>query len=174
MIKQLKNVIPFIIIAILLFAFSLFNKYFIKAKKVQDVSINKIVSDKVLNNDISDIDYTLLIKNLNELDNTIKLKLVTDEGKKKKVDYYNSAANIYQNKLTEILYILSKKLNNDDYAKILTDIGELNKKIDSEIESISMKYESSIDVEYYSAKYEFEAKQKKCRTLLEQYKGYLK
>lgn len=174
MIKQLKTIVPFIIIAFILLILSLLNKYFVKAEIIPDVSINKIVSDKVLKNDITDINYILLLKNLDELDDTIKIKLATDEGKKRKIDYYNAASEIYQNKLNEILYILDKKLINDDYVKLMSDINKFNKKIDDDMELISMKYESSIDVEYYSAKNIFESKQKKCHSLLEQYKEFLK
>ena len=174
-IKNNMNSIFFIFLLILFFIILTYiNQNFIKSSFAFEAEVYKNdLVNKIDSNNISDIDYKYLLKDLDNIDIILKEQLSLDLDKNRKSKYYAVAENVYTNKINEITRILNEKLDDEDFERLLLDLDDFQKNIDFAIEDIQNKLESSTDIKLYINKYLYEEKQKKCREVLETYKGFL-
>ena len=140
--------------------------------------INKNIFPKNINPNLlcfcEEIDYDFIVKDLDSIDDILKEQVNLEMDRVKKTNYYKIAENIYSNKINEIVRVLFDKLDEEDYALLESDIEEFQKNIDFAITNLDNTIESSVEFEFYKNKYLYEEKQKKCRDILETYKGFLK
>ena len=169
-----KNLAIILLVVIILLIFTFINQSFLKNGKsgFNDIYSNEL-SKMISSNDLSDIDYDYINKDLNSIDNILNEQVNLDLDKVKKTKYYSIAENIYSQKINEIVRILNDKLDNEDFFRLELDLEEFQKNIDFAISDLKDTLDSSIEFEFYKNKYLFEEKQKKCRDILETYKGFL-
>ena len=173
-----KNIIKKIIILVFIISALLIltyiNQNYIKNNTLfhDDLYKNEL-SEKINSNDIDDINYAFLNSDLNSIDDILKEQLNSDVDRLRKTKYYAIAENIYSNKINEITRILTDKLDDEDFLRLQLDLEEFQKNIDFAIIDLDNNIESSVEFEYYKNKYLYEEKQKKCRDILETYKGFL-
>ena len=169
-----KNLAIILLVVIILLIFTFINQSFLKNGQsgFNDIYSNEL-SKKISSNDLSDIDYDYINKDLNSIDNILNEQVNLDLDKVKKTKYYSIAENIYSQKINEIVRILNDKLDNEDFFRLELDLEEFQKNIDFAISDLKDTLDSSIEFEFYKNKYLFEEKQKKCRDILETYKGFL-
>ena len=170
----LKKTIILIIIIVILLILTFINQNYIR----NDVFFNNDLyknelAEKINNNDIDDVNYDFLNNDLNSIDDILKEQLNSDVDRLRKTKYYEIAENIYSNKINEITGILTDKLDDEDFLRLQLDLEEFQKNIDFAISDLEKNIESSVEFEYYKNKYLYEEKQKKCRDILETYKGFL-
>ena len=169
-----KNLAIILLVVIILFIFTFINQNFLKNGQsgFNDIYTNELAK-KITNNELSDIDYDYINKDLNSIDDILNEQVNLDLDKVKKTKYYSIAENIYSQKINEIVRILNDKLDNEDFFRLELDLEEFQKNIDFAISDLRDTLDSSIEFEFYKNKYLFEEKQKKCRDILETYKGFL-
>ena len=169
-----KNLAIILFVVIILLIFTIINQSFLKNGQsgFNDIYSNEL-SKKISSNDLSDINYDYINKDLNSIDNILNEQVNLDLDKVKKTKYYSIAENIYSQKINEIVRILNDKLDNEDFFRLELDLEEFQKNIDFAISDLKDTLDSSIEFEFYKNKYLFEEKQKKCRDILETYKGFL-
>ena len=169
-----KNLAIILLVVIILLIFTFINQSFLKNGQsgFNDIYSNEL-SKKISSNDLSDIDYDYINKDLNSIDNILNEQVNLDLDKVKKTKYYSIAENIYSQKINEIVRILNDKLDNEDFFRLELDLEEFQKNIDFAISDLKDTLDSSIEFEFYKNKDLFEEKQKKCRDILETYKGFL-
>lgn len=178
LIKIIKNnlksifVIFFVVFVLLLLTF--INQFFIKDSLVQEEELyENMLAKRISQNDVENIDYNFLDKDLKSIDDILKEQLALDLDRNRKSKYYSVAEKIYSEKINEIIRILNEKLDDEDFNRLQLDLDEFQRNIDYATLDIKNTLESSVDVEFYTNKYMYEEKQKKCRELLEMYKGFL-
>ena len=171
----IKNFIVIFSIVLVLLLISVVNKIFIKNKqnRIDNLYKNELAT-KITNNDLADVNYDYLNKDLNSIDNILKEQVSLDVDKIRKTKYYNIAEEIYENKINEIVRVLNDKLDDEDFYRLELDLDEFQKNIDFAIMDLKNNIDSSIEFEFYKNKYLYEEKQKKCRDILETYSGFLK
>jgi len=169
-----KNILVIFSIVALLIIISLVNQYFFKNRQynINDIYTNEL-SNKIINNDLSDVNYDFLNKDLNSIDDILNEQVNLDLDKVKKTKYYAVAESIYSQKINEIVRVLNEKLDDEDFYRLELDLEEFQKNIDFAISDLNDTIDSSIEFEFYKNKYLYEEKQKKCRDILETYKGFL-
>ncbi len=169
-----KKIFILVIIIAILLLLTFINQNYIKNDILfsDDLYKNEL-SEKINNNDIDDINYDFLYKDLNSIDDILKEQLNSDVDRLRKTKYYAIAENIYSNKINEITRILTDKLDDEDFLRLQLDLEEFQKNIDFAISDLEKNIESSVELDYYKNKYMYEEKQKKCRDILETYKGFL-
>ncbi|MBP3200245.1 MAG: hypothetical protein J6M39_01150 [Lachnospiraceae bacterium] len=169
-----KKIFILVIIIAILLLLTFINQNYIKNDILfsDDLYKNEL-SEKINNNDIDDINYDFLYKDLNSIDDILKEQLNSDIDRLRKTKYYAIAENIYSNKINEITRILTDKLDDEDFLRLQLDLEEFQKNIDFAISDLEKNIESSVELDYYKNKYMYEEKQKKCRDILETYKGFL-
>ena len=69
--------------------------------------------------------------------------------------------------------VFNSRLDDEDFERLLVDLDDFDKNLDFAVEDMNRTLESRFDKEYYTNKYLYEEKQKKCREILEAYKGFL-
>lgn len=170
----LKNILIIFAIVIILAIITFINQYFFKNRQynINDVYTNEL-SNKIINNDLSGVNYDFINKDLNSIDNILNEQVNLDLDKVKKTKYYSVAESIYSQKINEIVRVLNEKLDNEDFYRLELDLDEFQKNIDFAISDLNDTLDSSIEFEFYKNKYLYEEKQKKCRDILESYKGFL-
>lgn len=169
-----KNILIIFSIVALLIIITLVNQYFFKNRQynINDIYTNEL-SNKIINNDLSDVNYDFLNKDLNSIDDILNEQVNLDLDKVKKTKYYSVAESIYSQKINEIVRVLNEKLDDEDFYRLELDLEEFQKNIDFAISDLNDTIDSSIEFEFYKNKYLYEEKQKKCRDILETYKGFL-
>lgn len=169
-----KNLGVILLVVLALIIITFVNQNFFKNSQsgFNDLYTNEL-SKKITNNDLADVDYDYIIKDLNSIDDILNEQVNLDLDKVKKTKYYSVAENIYSQKINEIVRILNDKLDNEDFYRLELDLDEFQKNIDFAISDLKDTLDSSIEFEFYKNKYLFEEKQKKCRDILETYKGFL-
>ena len=169
-----KNILVIFSIVALLIIITLVNQYFFKNRQynINDIYTNEL-SNKIINNDLSDVNYDFLNKDLNSIDDILNEQVNLDLDKVKKTKYYAVAESIYSKKINEIVRVLNEKLDDEDFYRLELDLEEFQKNIDFAISDLNDTIDSSIEFEFYKNKYLYEEKQKKCRDILETYKGFL-
>ena len=174
-IKYNKKVILGIIIVIaLLIIITSINQRFINGTFVfKEKLYENELAKKVTNNDVADVTYDFLNDDLNSIDGILKEQLSLDIDKNKKCEYYRIAKDVYTEKINELTMVFSSRLDDEDFERLLIDLDDFEKNLDFAIEDMDRTLESSFDKEYYTNKYLYEEKQKKCREILEAYKGFL-
>lgn len=169
-----KSLLAILIIVLILIIITLINQNLIKNNYSFNYSVySNELSKKIENNDLADVDYNFLSKDLNEIDEILKDELSLDVDRIKKTEYYKKAEEIYTNKINEYIRVLNDKLDNEDFYRLELDLEDFQKNIDFAITDFENTLESSIDFEFYKNRYLYEEKQKKCRDILELYKGFL-
>lgn len=171
--NYIKNLIRILCIVFVLLVITLINIFNKNIAERPEVLYKNELSTKITNNDINDINYEFLNKDLNSIDDILKEQLSLELDTRKKTQYYMKAQEIYSQKINEYMMVLNYKLDDEDFHRLELDIDDFQKNIDSAIEDISITLDSSIDIELYTNKYLYEEKQKKCREILESYKGFL-
>lgn len=132
------------------------------------------LTKKINSNDISDVDFDFINKNLNMLDDYIGKEIEKkDYDLKKKSSVYEASEKIYENMMIEIRYVLNEKLDDEDFKLLEKDLDEFNKNLDFAIEDIGNTIKSTIEADYYINKYKYEEKQNKCHEIINTYKGFL-
>lgn len=174
-IKYNKKVILGIIIVIaLLIIITSINQRFINGTFVfKEKLYENELAKKVTNNDVADVTYDFLNDDLNSIDGILKEQLSLDIDKNKKCEYYRIAKDVYTEKINELTMVFNSRLDDEDFERLLIDLDDFEKNLDFAIEDMDRTLESSFDKEYYTNKYLYEEKQKKCREILEAYKGFL-
>ena len=169
-----KNLSIILLIVLVLTAFTFINQNYIKNRQngFNDIYTNEL-AQKITNNDLSDVDYEYLNKDLNSIDDILKEQVSLELDKTLKTKYYSIAENIYSQKINEIVRVLNDKLDNEDFYRLELDLDEFQKNIDFAIDDLNSTLDSTIEFEFYKNKYLYEEKQKKCRDILETYKGFL-
>ena len=172
--SYLKNLLIIIGIVLLMVAATFVNQNYFKnsQNRFNDIYSNEL-SDKVLKNDIEDVDYDYILKDLNSIDDILIEQVSLDIDKVKKTKYYSIAENVYSQKINEIVRVLNDKLDDEDFYRLEQDLEEFQKNIDFAISDLKNTLESSVEFEFYKNKYLYEKKKKKCRDILETYKGFL-
>lgn len=172
--NYIKNLAIILCIVILLFIVTLINQIYFNnpQNRFNDLYTNEL-SKKISNNDLADVNYDFLNKDLNNVDDILKEQVGLDLDKIMKAKYYSIAEDIYSKKINEIVRVLNDKLDNEDFHRLLLDLDEFQKNIDFAITDLNNTLDSSIEFELYKNKYLYEEKQKKCRDILETYKGFL-
>lgn len=170
----LKNILIIFLVVVILVIITFVNQYFFKNRQynVNDIYTNEL-SNKIINNDLSGVNYDFINKDLNSIDNILNEQVNLDLDKVKKTKYYAVAESIYSQKIYEIVRVLNEKLDNEDFYRLELDLDEFQKNIDFAISDLNDTLDSSIEFEFYKNKYLYEEKQKKCRDILETYKGFL-
>ena len=164
--KYIKKYFPFILLPIILYIITLVNKIYFK----ENVLTNR---EYILSNNVES-SYETLINNLDETDSVVALQITNSNDKIKKTEIYRQAERLYKNKTNEIVAILNKKLNDDDFLLLELDLDEFDKNIDFALENFDKTIESTVDSDFYKNRYLYEERQKKVRELVETYKGFLK
>lgn len=175
MIKNyLKNLLVILGIVVIMIAATFVNQNFFKnsQNKFNNVYSNEL-SNKIAKNDLEDVNYDFLIKDLNSIDDILIEQVSLDIDRVKKTKYYSIAESVYSQKINEIVRVLNDKLDDEDFYRLEQDLEEFQKNIDFAITDFKNTLESSIEFEFYKNKYLYEEKQKKCRDILETYKGFL-
>ena len=163
-----------LLIVIILFIATYINQNIIKNNVIFSENLyNNELSTKITNNDLNDIDYNFLNNDLNSIDDILNEQLALSLDKSRKSEYYSIAGNIYSQKINELTRVFNEKLDDEDFERLQNDLDDFQKNIDFAIEDINNTIESSFERKYYTNKYLYEEKQKKCRELLETYKGFL-
>lgn len=170
----IKNFIVILSIVVVLILLTYYNQFYIKNTDVTYSELYKNeLATKILNNDIDDVDYEYLNKDLTNIDDILKEQISLDIDMVKKTEYYNIAQNIYSKKINELVRILNDKLDDEDFNRLQLDIEDFQKNIDFAITDIKNTLDSTVDIKYYTNKYLYEEKRKKSREILETYKGFL-
>ena len=173
--STIKKILIIIVILSVLYLLTYVNQNYIKNNaSFSDSLYNNDLTIKIDKNDIAKIDYDFIVKDLDSIDDILKEQVNLEMDRVKKTNYYKIAENIYSNKINEIVRVLFDKLDEEDYALLESDIEEFQKNIDFAITNLDNTIESSVEFEFYKNKYLYEEKQKKCRDILETYKGFLK
>ena len=173
--STIKKILIIVIILSILYLLTYVNQNYIKNNaSFSDSLYNNDLTIKIDKNDIAKIDYDFIVKDLDSIDDILKEQVNLEMDRVKKTNYYKIAENIYSNKINEIVRVLFDKLDEEDYALLESDIEEFQKNIDFAITNLDNTIESSVEFEFYKNKYLYEEKQKKCRDILETYKGFLK
>lgn len=169
-----KRIVILFFIILVLILLTFINQNFIKNNIIykNDLYKNEL-SEKINKNELDGINYDFLYRDLNNIDDILKEQLNSDVDRLKKTKYYGIAENIYSNKINEITRILTDKLDDEDFRRLQLDLEEFQKNIDFAIIDLEKNIESTVEFEYYKNKYCYEEKQKKCRDILENYKGFL-
>ena len=169
-----KNLGFILLVVLVLIIITYVNQNFFKNSQsgFNDIYTNEL-ANKITNNDLADVNYDYINKDLNSIDDILNEQVNLDLDKVKKTKYYSVAENIYSQKINEIVRILNDKLDNEDFYRLELDLDEFQKNIDFAISDLKDTLDSSIEFEFYKNKYLFEEKQKKCRDILETYKGFL-
>lgn len=172
--NSVKNLIVIFGIVIILIALTYINQNFLKNNQVglNNLYANEL-SKKISNNDLKDVNYDYLNKDLTSVDEILKEQMALDLDKVMKAKYYSIADNVYSQKINEYVRVLNDKLDNEDFYRLLQDLDEFQKNIEFAISDLNNTLDSSIEFELYKNKYLYEEKQKKCRDILETYKGFL-
>lgn len=172
--NSIKNLIVIFGIVIILIALTYINQNFLKNNQVglNNLYANEL-SKKISNNDLNDVNYDYLNKDLTSVDEILKEQMALDLDKVMKAKYYSIADNVYSQKINEYVRVLNDKLDNEDFYRLLQDLDEFQKNIEFAISDLNNTLDSSIEFELYKNKYLYEEKQKKCRDILETYKGFL-
>lgn len=170
----IKNILIIFSVVLILIVFTYINQNVIKTKQYgfDDLYTNELAK-RIADNDIEGINYDFLNKDLNNIDDILKEQVSLDLDKIRKTKYYSAAEGIYTEKINEIVRILNDKLDDEDFYRLELDLDEFNKNIDFAISDLSNTLDSNIEFELYKNKYLYEEKQKKCRDILETYKGFL-
>ena len=95
--------------------------------RFNDIYSNEL-SEKVLKNDIEDVDYDYILKDLNNIDDILIEQVSLDIDKVKKTKYYSIAENVYSQKINEIVRVLNDKLDDEDFYRLEQDLEEFQKK----------------------------------------------
>ena len=170
----IKRVLIISIILLILYSLTYINQNYIKSSaSFSDSLYNNDLIINIDKNDISKIDYDFIVKDLDSIDDILKEQVNLEMDRAKKTNYYKIAEDIYSNKINEIIRVLYDKLDEEDYNILESDIEEFQKNIDFAITNLDNTIESSVEFEFYKNKYLYEEKQKKCRDILETYKGFL-
>ncbi len=170
----IKNLIVLSIIVLILLLLTFINQFYFKRNTINyDKYYKNELAIKIYNNDLNGVDYNFLNNDLTSIDDILKEQLSYDIDMIKKSEYYNVAQNVYTQKMYEIVRVLNDKLDDEDFNRLELDIDDFQKNIDFAISEIQNTLDSSIDIEYNTNKYLYEEKQKKCREILETYKGFL-
>ena len=173
--SNLKKFLIICGIVLILYALTYINQKYIKNSALyNDTLYNNDLATKIDNNDLSRIDYDFINADLNNIDDILKEQVNLEMDRVKKANYYGIAEKIYSNKINEIIRVLNDKLDDEDFYRLELDLEEFQKNIDFAIIDLDNTIESSIEFEFYKNKYLYEEKQKKCRDILETYKGFLK
>ena len=169
-----KNLAIILLIVFVLVGITFINQNYFKNRQngINDIYTNEL-SQKIATNDLSDVDYEYLSKDLNNVDDILKEQVSLELDKTLKTKYYSIAENIYSQKINEIVRVLNDKLDNEDFYRLELDLDEFQKNIDFAIDDLNTTLDSTIEFELYKNKYLYEEKQKKCRDILETYKGFL-
>lgn len=169
-----KNILIILGIVLVLIAITFVNQNYFKNTQNRDNYIySNELSEKISKNDLEGINYDYLVKDLNSIDEILIEQVSLDIDKVKKTKYYSIAENVYSQKINEIVRVLNDKLDDEDFYRLEQDLDEFQKNIDFAITDFNNTLESSIEFEFYKNKYLYEEKQKKCRDVLETYKGFL-
>lgn len=169
--KRLFILIGLIVVLLLL---TFINQNYLKNNNIFNNTIySNELTIKIKNNDLKDVDYKFINNDLNNIDDILKEQVNLDVDRLKKTEYYGIAENIYSNKINEIVRVLNDKLDDEDFHRLELDIDDFQKNIDFAITDLENTIESTVELEYYKNKYLYEEKQKKCRDILETYKGFL-
>lgn len=170
----IKRIIVLICIIVVLLVLTYLNQNFIKNDLIFNNNLyNNELSIKIKNNDLDGVNYNFLNDDLNSVDDILKEQVNSDVDRVKKTEYYGIAQNIYSNKINELVRVLNDKLDDEDFYRLELDIDDFQKNIDFAINDLENTIDSSVEFEYYKNKYLYEEKQKKCRDILETYKGFL-
>lgn len=173
--SNLKKFLIICGIVLILYALTYINQKYIKNSALyNDTLYNNDLATKIDNNDLSRVDYDFINADLNNIDDILKEQVNLEMDRVKKTNYYGIAEKIYSNKINEIIRVLNDKLDDEDFYRLELDLEEFQKNIDFAIIDLDNTIESSIEFEFYKNKYLYEEKQKKCRDILETYKGFLK
>lgn len=173
-VNNIKSIFLICLIVLLLLILTYVNQNFIKDSFVQEeVLYENLLAKRVSENDVDNIDYNFLSEDLNSIDGILKEQLALNLDRNRKSKYYSVAEKIYSEKINELTRILNEKLDDEDFNRLQLDLDEFKTNIDYAVEDIKNTLESTVDIEYYTNKYIYEEKQKKCRELLETYKGFL-
>lgn len=169
-----KNLLIIFGIVLIMIAVTFINQNYFKNSQYRynDVYSNEL-SNKVSNNNLEGINYDYLIKDLNNIDEILIEQVSLDIDKVKKTKFYSIAENVYTQKINEYVRVLNDKLDDEDFYRLEQDLEEFQKNIDFAISDLQNTLESSLEFEFYKNKYLYEEKQKKCRDILEVYKGFL-
>ncbi len=169
--KRLFILLGLIVVLLLL---TFINQNYLKNNNIFNNTIySNELTIKIKNNDLKDVDYKFINNDLNNIDDILKEQVNLDVDRLKKTEYYGIAENIYSNKINEIVRVLNDKLDDEDFHRLELDIDDFQKNIDFAITDLENTIESTVELEYYKNKYLYEEKQKKCRDILETYKGFL-
>ena len=167
-------ILGIIIVIALLIIITSINQRFINGTFVfKEKLYENELAKKVTNNDVADVTYDFLNDDLNSIDGILKEQLSLDIDKNKKCEYYRIAKDVYTEKINELTMVFNSRLDDEDFERLLIDLDDFEKNLDFAIEDMDRTLESSFDKEYYTNKYLYEEKQKKCREILEAYKGFL-
>ncbi len=170
----LKRSIILIVFILVLLALTFINQNYIKNNNIFNNNLySNELSNKIKNNDLNEVNYKFINDDLNSIDDILKEQMNFEVDRLKKTEYYGIAENIYSNKINEIVRILNDKLDDEDFHRLELDIDDFQKNIDFAITDLENTIESTVEFEYYKNKYLYEEKQKKCRDILETYKGFL-
>ena len=168
--KNFIIVIPLIVVLSIITVFNVNNK---NNYRINDQVYKNELSKKIASNDIDDVNYDFLNKDLMNIDDIMKEQVSLELDNKKKSKYYEIASNIYSNKINELTMVLNYKLDDEDFYRLVIDLDDFQKNIDFAVEDLNNKLDSTLDIELYTNKYVYEEKQKKCREILETYRGFL-
>ena len=169
--KRLFILLGLIVVLLLL---TFINQNYLKNNNIFNNTIySNELTIKIKNNDLKDVDYKFINNDLNNIDDILKEQVNLDVDRLKKTEYYGIAENIYSNKINEIVRVLNDKLDDEDFHRLELDIDDFQKNIDFAITDLENTIESTVELEYYKNKYLYEKKKKKCRDILETYKGFL-
>ena len=137
-----KKIFILVIIIAILLLLTFINQNYIKNDILfsDDLYKNEL-SEKINNNDIDDINYDFLYKDLNSIDDILKEQLNSDIDRLRKTKYYAIAENIYSNKINEITRILTDKLDDEDFLRLQLDLEEFQKNIDFAISDLEKNIE---------------------------------
>lgn len=170
----IKRIVVLLCIITVLLVLTYVNQNLIKNDLIFNNNLySNELSIKINNNDLTGVDYDFLNKDLNSIDDILKEQVNSDVDRLKKTEYYGIAENIYSNKINELVRVLNDKLDDEDFYRLELDIDDFQKNIDFAISDLQNTIESTVEFEYYKNKYLYEEKQKKCRDILESYKGFL-
>ncbi len=170
----LKRSIILIVFILVLLALTFINQNYIKNNNIFNNNLySNELSNRIKNNDLNEVNYKFINDDLNSIDDILKEQMNFEVDRLKKTEYYGIAENIYSNKINEIVRILNDKLDDEDFHRLELDIDDFQKNIDFAITDLENTIESTVEFEYYKNKYLYEEKQKKCRDILETYKGFL-
>ena len=169
---SIKKLILPILFACTLFIVSIINST-IKGNNNLPSEYENEIKQKILSQDFDDIKYDNIINDFEYIDNMLHKKINESTDTIEKTKNYESAYNIYKNKMYEIVSILNNKLNDEDFEILENDISEFEKNLDFAATEMQKSIVSSIDLEFYKNKYLYEEYRQKYISYLNIYKGYL-